>query len=80
MPITFTYAGGPTMWTNDGPALYVADDGQTVVEEGDPRAAFLLVAAGAQLPIEEAEKYGLTEKARAAAANKAKTAPPNKSK
>jgi hypothetical protein len=78
----------PPMWTNDGPSLYWDSEKQIVVEEGDSRAAWLLCAAGAQLPLAEAERYGLTadrkkdadEKAKAAAANKAKSAPENKGK
>jgi hypothetical protein len=91
MPLTVTQEGGPAMWTNDGPALYWDSEKQTVVLEGDSRAAWLLVADGGQLPLEEAERYGLTadrkaavaeaEKAKAAAANKLKTpAPANKGK
>lgn len=71
------------MWTNDGPALYLNADKTKVVEEGDPEAAFLLVASGGQLPEEEAEKYGLTgKKAKAEPpSNKLKQAPgENKSK
>jgi hypothetical protein len=52
--------------------LYLADDGKTVVEEGNPRAATLLVGAGGQLSDEDARRYGLTEKTEA----KAKAAPP----
>jgi len=65
------------MWTNDGPNLYLTADRATVVQEGDTRAAFLLVGAGAQLPLEEAEKYGLTSERKAAAekANKLKAEP-----
>jgi len=73
------------MWINDGPALYLDAKQQEVVKDGDPRASFLLVAAGGQLSDEEAEKWGLLipdkaryEKAKAAPANKAKDAPPNK--
>lgn len=43
--------------------LYLNRDKTGVVEEGDPEAAFLLVAEGGELPHEEAEKYGLTTKA-----------------
>jgi hypothetical protein len=48
------------MWTNDGPNLYVTADQSTVVQENDPRARYLLVATGGQLPIADAERYGLT--------------------
>jgi len=69
------------MWTNDGPNLYLAADQSTVVQEDDPRARFLLVASGGQLPIAEAERYGLTADRKAAAAEKAKAEPtPNKLK
>jgi hypothetical protein len=75
------------MWTNDGPALYWDSEKQQIVTEGDSRSAWLLVAAGGQLPLEEAERYGLTddrkaeaEKAKAAPDNKLKAAPTNKAK
>ncbi len=63
--------------------LYLADDGKTVVEEGDPRAATLLVGVGGTLSDEDAKRYGLADdgekdKAKAKAdapANKAKSAP-----
>ena len=48
------------MWTNEGPNLCLTADRSTVVPEGDPRARFLLVATGCQIPLEEAERYGLT--------------------
>ncbi len=48
------------MYINNGPALYITADKKTVVEEGDPRAAFLLVGNGGQLPDDEAAQYGLT--------------------
>jgi hypothetical protein len=72
------------MWTNEGPNLYLTADRLTVVEEGDTRAAFLLVAHGSQIPDEDAEKYGLTGDAKAKAEpppNKLKAeSPPNKGK
>jgi len=68
------------MWTNDGPALYWDSEKQQIVLEGDSRAAWLLVAAGGQLPLAEAERYGLTADRKAAAAEKAKDAQPNKAK
>jgi hypothetical protein len=64
------------MWTNEGPNLYLTADRLTVVQEDDTRAAFLLVAHGAQLPLAEAEKYGLTKDA----AKAKDTPPPNKLK
>lgn len=70
------------MWTNDGPNLYWDSEKQTIVLEGDSRAAWLLCATGGQLPLEEAERYGLTadRKAAAAEAEKAKEAQANKQK
>ncbi len=72
------------MWTNDGPSLYWDSEKQQIVTEGDTRAAWLLVAAGGQLPLEEAERYGLTAERKAAAekaeASKAKQAQANKLK
>lgn len=44
-----------------------------VVREGDPEAAFLLVCAGGELPVDVAERYGL--KQCPAPANKAVAAP-----
>lgn len=46
--------------------LYLNADKSKVVEEGSAEAAFLLVAAGAEIPLEEAEKYGLTKAAQPA--------------
>lgn len=68
------------MWTNDGPALYWDSEKQQIVMESDSRAAWLLVAAGGQLPLAEAERYGLTADRKAAAEEKAKSAPANKLK
>ena len=42
--------------------LYLTADRQTVVKEGDPKAQFLLVREGQELPDSEAEKYGITGK------------------
>ncbi len=58
------------MWTNDGPALYWDSEKNTIVLEGDSRAAWLLVASGGQLPLAEAERYGLTDDRKKAAAEK----------
>lgn len=41
--------------------LYLTADRENVVEEGDPKAQFLLVRAGMELPDATAEKYGVTE-------------------
>jgi hypothetical protein len=49
-------------WKSDR-RLYLAEDGQTVVEEGDPRAATLLVGEGGELSAEDAKRYGVTLKA-----------------
>lgn len=71
------------MWTNEGPAIWLTANMTETVPEGDPKAAFLLVAAGGQLPLEEAERYGLTSERKAAAekANKLKAdSVPNKAK
>lgn len=45
--------------------LYLTREGE-VVEEGDERAATLLVGAGGQLSDEQAAQYGLTGKREAA--------------
>ena len=45
------------MWTSDR-RIYLTKDGKPV-EAGDPNAAQLLVAAGGQIPLADAEKYGL---------------------
>jgi hypothetical protein len=94
MAIEITKQEGTAMWTNDGDDLFLTADRSAVVDANDPRAAFLLVARGGQIPIDEAEKYGLTgdqgstapatdeatdAKAKPTAPdNKAKAAPANK--
>lgn len=66
------------MYIHDGAPLYLTADKSEAVEEGDERAAFLLVGSGGQLTDEDAERYGLKGGKRAAA-NKAKAgAPENK--
>lgn len=50
-------------YIHTGKALYLTDDRSEVVEEGDPRAAFLLVADGGSLTEEEAAQYKLSERA-----------------
>lgn len=40
--------------------LYVADDDQTVVEEGDRKARFLLCAAGNDIPADTVKRLGLS--------------------
>ena len=54
--------------------LYLTRDGQ-VVEEGDERAATLLVGAGGQLSDEQAAQYGLNGKADATPQAKSERAP-----
>lgn len=61
--------------------LYLAADKATVVEDGDPRAAFLLCGVGGEIPAKEAERLGLSVqdgrvalKAQAPAPNKARKA------
>src|SRR6185436_4884715 len=54
-------------YIHEGDSLYLAADQETVVPEGDPRAAYLLVAAGGTLPDDLAEKHGLKGKAGAPA-------------
>lgn len=66
----------PIMWTNNGPALWLTEDKSTIVPAGDSAARWQLVCEGGQIPIEEAERYGLTSgtKAKGAPANKLKAA------
>jgi len=78
--IWHTERGHESMWTNDGPALYLNADKSKVVAADSIEAAFLLVAAGGQLPESEAARWGLSEKAKTPPPNKAKTPPPNKGK
>ena len=46
-------------YKHEGPALYLTADREHVVSEGDPRAAFLLVAEGGTLPDEDVARYKL---------------------
>lgn len=48
--------------------LYYTRDRRRVVEEGDPAAAFLFATPGTSVPLEEAERVGLTGKKVAAPA------------
>jgi hypothetical protein len=41
--------------------LYLAADQQTVVEDGDPRAAFLLATPGTEISEADAKRLGLSE-------------------
>jgi len=43
--------------------LYLAADGETVVEDGDARANTLLVGAGSEIADDDARRYGLLPKA-----------------
>jgi hypothetical protein len=59
--------------------LWLTADKSEVVEDGDPRAAFLLASAGKEIDAETAERYGLSGKAKGGKPNaeaKAVTAPP----
>jgi hypothetical protein len=47
---------------NSDKRLYLTADMQTVVEEGDERAAFLLVGEGGEIPEEEVKRLKLEEK------------------
>lgn len=47
--------------------LYLTQDRTRAVEEGDPEAAFLLVAEGGEMQDAEAERLGLTGKRKGAA-------------
>ena|SRR5215211_454220 len=49
------------MWKSDK-RLYLTEDRSRAVEEGDPAAAFLLVAENGELQDEEAARLGLTGK------------------
>jgi hypothetical protein len=50
------------MWTNNGPPIYIDSTKIRVVDAESPDAAFLLVAAGSQIPMSVAKQYGVTEK------------------
>lgn len=66
-----------TMWT--APRRLYLDDAGNVVEADDPKRVSLLVAQGGVLPLDRAEQLGLV-KAAEPKANKARSAPANKSK
>jgi hypothetical protein len=61
MALTFTKEPDMATWKSDR-RLYLTEDGQ-VVEEGDERAATLLVGEGGELSAEDAKRYGVTLKA-----------------
>lgn len=74
------------MYTADR-KLWLTEDKERVVEDGDPAAAFLYAKAGTRLSDEDAERYGLTkptakakseEKAAPKPEDKAMPAPANK--
>jgi len=50
---------------------YLTADRQNVVEEGDPKAQFLLVRAGNEIPDAQAEQYGIKGDKKAAPASEA---------
>jgi hypothetical protein len=58
--------------------LWLTEDRKRVVEDGDPEMAHLFLAAGHQIPEEEAIKFGLV-KAAAPVADKKATKPADKS-
>ena len=67
--------------------LYLTADRNSVVEEGDPAAAFLLAAAGHEVPDAEAERLGLKPSKKQAATDpapepeaKEQAAPANKAR
>ena len=67
---------GTRMYTHEGPRLWLADDGVTVVPDGDPRAATLLIAPGQAMSDDDARRYGLLSPAKAAPKpNKAEAGP-----
>lgn len=41
--------------------LYTTEDGSRVVKEGDPEARHLYATPGSEVPLKEAEKYGLVK-------------------
>lgn len=62
MAVGFTGHSTTNMWVNDsGERLYLNAARDTVVAEGDPEAAFLLVSAGGMVPAADAAKYGLID-------------------
>jgi len=56
--------------------LWLTDDRSETVEDGDPRAAFLLCSAGDEVSDEDAKRYGVKSKAKSA--NKEQAPPANK--
>jgi len=60
--------------------LYLAEDGETVVEEGDPRAASLLAVPGIPVAAADVERYKLKELGKKQAAVEDKAAEPGEDK
>jgi hypothetical protein len=52
-----------------GERLWLAEDRETVVADGDAAAAFLLATPGTRLSREDAERYGLVKASKAKAAD-----------
>ena len=46
--------------------LWLTADREGVVEDGDPRAAFLLASEGTEVPDEDVKRYGLKAKGKPA--------------
>ena len=46
--------------------LWLTSDREQVVEDGDPRSAFLFATEGTEVPDEDVKRYGLKAKARPA--------------
>lgn len=61
-----------------GESLWLAADRETVVAEGDPRAAFLLATSGKRLSRDAAERYGLVKARKQPADNKMASPAENK--
>ena len=60
--------------------LYLAEDGETVVEEGDPRAASLLAVPGIPVAAADVERYKLKELGKKQAVVEDKAAEPGEDK
>ena len=56
-------------WYEVDERLWVAEDGEKLVAEGDPKAASLFAIPGQKISVEDAERYGLV-KAKAKAEGK----------
>lgn len=56
-----------------GEKLWLTADRDRVVKDGDPEAAFLLATPGKRIPLDEAERLGLTGKSKAKAKPKPET-------